>query len=182
MSKLLILGGTALAAAIALPLFAADMPMRMGSMTRDDVSAKVKEMFTKVDTSSDGVITREEADAARATMRGKMREHRFKQLDANKDGSISSAEFEAAPRPGMGEGPGDAKHEHKGHHMGGHGMGGMKLFDRADTDKNGKVTLAEATSAALAHFDAVDTNKDGAISREERHSFHAKMRAQKHEG
>jgi Ca2+-binding EF-hand superfamily protein len=192
MSKLLILGGTALAAAIALPLIAAEVPMTMGSMTRADVSAKVKEMFAKVDTSNDGIVTREEADAARTAMhgkiRGRMREHRFEQLDTNKDGSISRAEFDAAHRPGMDKEHGEGERhgregQEMGHHkMGGHGMGGMKMFDRADADADGKVTLAEATTAALAHFDAVDKNKDGTITRDERHAYHEAMHAQKPAG
>ena len=43
--------------------------------------------------------------------------------------------------------------------------------------KDGKVTEAEATAAALSRFDAADTNKDGTISDAERQAAREKMRA-----
>lgn len=57
-------------------------------------------------------------------------------------------------------------------------MGGMEghMFAMADANKDGKVTQAEATGAALAHFDKVDSNKDGAISDAERKAMREKMR------
>ena len=59
------------------------------------------------------------------------------------------------------------------------GMGGMeaRMFTMADANKDGKVTEAEATAAALARFDRVDTNKDGTISDAERQAAREKMRA-----
>ena len=48
------------------------------------------------------------------------------------------------------------------------GFGGDRWFDRADANKDGKVSLAEASAGPLAMFDRVDTNHDGKISPEER--------------
>jgi hypothetical protein len=42
------------------------------------------------------------------------------------------------------------------------------LFRHADTDGDGRVSLAEAEAAALARFDRLDTNHDGRLSDEER--------------
>ena len=47
------------------------------------------------------------------------------------------------------------------------GFGGH-LFDMADANKDGRVSLAEAQAAALAHFDSADANHDGKITPDER--------------
>ena len=38
----------------------------------------------------------------------------------------------------------------------------------ADTDHDGRITLGEAESMALQHFDQMDYNHDGQVTREER--------------
>lgn len=201
MRKLYIFGTAAALCAVPLAAYAAG-EMGMGPMAtfkRADVEAKVKDMFAKLDTNKDGAVTREEATSARDKMRAEMHARNFERLDANKDGSISRAEFDdahkappapipapmgagdhdhAMPAPGGADGMG-AGHGMMGHHKMGHGgmggMMGMRMFERADANKDGKVTLAEATAQALAHFDEVDTNKDGQLAPEERRAFHAKM-------
>jgi Ca2+-binding EF-hand superfamily protein len=45
---------------------------------------------------------------------------------------------------------------------------GRRLFDMADTNHDGRVSLQEAESAALAHFDKADLNHDGKITPDER--------------
>ena len=52
------------------------------------------------------------------------------------------------------------------------------MFGMADTSKDGIVTEAEATQAALARFDKVDTNKDGTLSEAERKAAREMMRAE----
>jgi hypothetical protein len=47
-------------------------------------------------------------------------------------------------------------------------MGGGALFQLADANHDGRVTLAEATSGALRHFDMMDANRDGRLTPEER--------------
>lgn len=184
------------------------------SITRAELSQKVQQHFTKLDTDRDGFITRAEADAATEMRRFNRDERRGKRgvaifdrfdtnkdgvvtraeaepffasrqvdiahvepgdskprrnwdalisrHDANKDGAISRAEFEA----------GHAQHAQKiaqrrtaagMHHA---GLGGA-MFERADADNDGRVSLAEANAAALAHFDAADTDRDGSVSRSE---------------
>jgi hypothetical protein len=56
------------------------------------------------------------------------------------------------------------------------GFGGH-MFEMADANKDGRVTLQEAQAAALQHFDKADTNRDGRITPEERMQMHQKMRA-----
>lgn len=103
----------------------------------------------------------------------------FDRLDINKDGNISRQEFTTAHpqmrqervivmREGVGpRGPGAPGKQMRMHRMGGAGFGG-RMFEMADANKDGRVSLAEAQSAALAHFDRADTNRDGRITPDER--------------
>ena len=218
MRKSIILGGSALLSALAIPAIAlAAGAMGMGpdaTMQRADVETMVKEHFAKADLNKDGAITREEIQTRRTQMHAERMDQRFKQMDSNNDGSVSRAEFDAAHQARMGDGPGMGPHHgmdgkpggpgpmgggmgpgpmgagpmgpdsmmqgEPGYHMRGyHKMGHMggRMFERADANKDGKVTLTEATTTALAHFDEVDTNKDKTVTPEERHAFHQKMRA-----
>ncbi len=156
------------------------------AITRTEVEAMVAKRFAQLDTDHDGVLTRAELDAARASMVKQRRDRQFAGLDANKDGVISRDEFDAGgpphgapgapgmggPPPAGGAAPGMWRGRMKGGGMGGMGamamMMGPRWFDRADADHDGRLTLAEAKAAALALFDRVDTNHDGTISPEER--------------
>ena len=133
-------------------------------------------------------------DAAGSTAnRGAM----FDKLDTNRDGSISRPEFESAharrqehrivireKRDGAGA-PG-ATHEVHGMHrrrMGGMGMGLRgRMFDMADANRDGRVTLQEATAAAYRHFDTADVNRDGRITPDERMQLHQRMRTERRRG
>lgn len=165
--------------------------------TRADVQAKVAEHFTKLDTNRDGSITKAEADAARQTFRTERaerikergqdrREHAFDRLDSNADGAISRAEWDAAAAHGEqrmgsrdrdGDGRPDRRSSGKGGMRGIAGLGGQ-MFEMADGNKDGRVTLQEAQAAALRHFDTADTNRDGQLTREERRQMHQRMHGQ----
>ena len=58
----------------------------------------------------------------------------------------------------------------------GRGGFGQKWFARADANKDGRVTLAEANATAMARFDKADANHDGTISPDERKAAHEHMR------
>jgi EF-hand domain pair/EF hand len=131
---------------------------------------------------------------------GERREHRmqrhdpklaFDRLDANKDGSISRDEFAKAheqrierrivmkdgqPAPeGVAPVPPVPPTHHRGmHHRGGMMMGGH-MFAMADANKDGRVSLQEATDAAVRHFDMADANRDGRITPDERMQMHRQM-------
>ena len=201
MQKIMLWSGAALATLVAVPLIAqapAGSGMGMGPdriVKRAEVEPMVKMMFSRIDANTDGAITKDEIAAAREKRKAERKGRMFDALDTNKDGSISRAEFMAdhgpmgrpdgPPPPPPGAGPDGMTHGPKGPmgkgHMGmgpmGMGKGGMAdaMFNRADANKDGKVTMAEATTAALAHFDEVDTNHDGQVTGEERRAFHQKM-------
>lgn len=175
--------------------------------TRAEVGTHVQSMFTKLDTNRDGYVTKAEAQAARGhgaeriVKRMKRRagagspEQRlanrgamFDQLDTNRDGSISRSEFEAAP----------ALHERSvivRNHDGGGAPGAMRMrgmrmgmglrghmFDMADANRDGRVTLQEATAAAYRHFDMADVNRDGRITPDERIQMRQRMRTERRPG
>lgn len=173
--------------------------------TRAEVQAMVAEHFKLADTNKDGFVTRDEMAAARTAMRAKFEQQfeakraerqaeRFAQLDTNKDGSLSKAEFSARPpRPegGPDRGPGhwgdrDGPGGHHGKGMrdrGGRGMRGHGgpgfgegWFERADVNKDNKVSLAEAQAQPLAMFDKADTNHDGKLSDAEKQAARQAMR------
>lgn len=114
---------------------------------------------------------------------------RFAGFDANRDGAITRAEFDArraamkserrgarftaldADRDGQVsraefDAQGDKRHGGRGRR--GAGLGRMGGFAMMDADRNGRVTLAEATARPLAAFDAADANRDGQVTPEER--------------
>ncbi len=180
--------GAALASALAVTGYAHAMPGHEAPKTRAELQAKIAEHFRKADASGDGIVTKAEADAAREAMKAKFAEHHaerrsehFAMLDADKNGQISKEEY-SAPRKRGGEGKKGGHDRHGGKHMGHHG-GGMVMamrgewFERADADKDGRLTLAEAEAGPLAMFDKVDANKDGTISHEEHQAARAMMRS-----
>jgi len=108
-----------------------------------------KKAFAWVDTDHDGYITRPEATRAYLTIVGRMaieqRINAFKDMDENKDGNISLAEY----------------------------RGPTRAFARIDVNHDGVITPAEAKNAFQAsvgrfviasRFRELDTNHDGMIS------------------
>lgn len=185
--------GSAAVLALAIPALAqmqhGGRPM-MGPMpaTRAEVQAQVKAHFEKIDANHDGFATLDEVKAAHEAMKAELRDRHFKRLDTNNDGSISRAEFDAAhpdgddmkhdmapdgaaPPPPPPPPHGGAMAEHRAMpQMAAH------MFNEADANDDGKVTLAEAMVRPLARFDAADTNKDGTLSADERKAAHEMMR------
>lgn len=170
-------------------------PMMDREITRDEVVARVREHFARLDTNRDGFLTREEADAGREQMRERIGERlkergaersagAFDRLDANKDGVISRDEFNQAREVRIekrierrAEGEAQKPQMMRMHRIGGFGRLGGHMFDMADANKDGRVSLQEAQDAAVRHFDMADTNRDGRITREERRQMRQAQRA-----
>jgi hypothetical protein len=55
------------------------------------------------------------------------------------------------------------------------------MFEMADANRDGRVSLAEAQSAALAHFDKADLNHDGKITPDERHQVRETIHIERHQ-
>ena len=199
MKKLLLGGAAAAAGLLVIPAFAqspAPVAPRAHSghaQNRAEVASQVQAMFARLDTDRNGWLTKAEADAGRAVIREKRIErraerradHTFEQLDTNRDNSISRAEFDAAHAQ-----HGDRRAERrerkaertaKGGMRGAHTFGG-RMFEAGDANKDGRMSLQEATSAALQHFDTADVNRDGQITREERKQVRQRMRTERRPG
>lgn len=155
-----------------------------GFVSRDEIAAaqaqfdakmaknapkRAARMFDKLDTNHDGQITVAEVEAARAArLAAKGKEAKpsrragssalFLRADANKDGIVTRAEFDAAAASG----------KIKARHTNMRGSAIARMFDIADVNKDGRVSLEEAQKAALERFDASDANHDGVLSPEER--------------
>ena len=194
MKKTLLIAG--IAALTTAPLIAQGMlgheghgMMATEHMTRTDVEARAKARFAEMDANKDGAVTQAEIADTRSEHMSKMQGEMFTKMDTDKNGSISRAEFDAHHQNMMSEsmasppmaGHGGMKRKHMGHGEGGKGgMGRMedRMFGMADANKDGIVTEAEATQAALARFDKVDTDKDGSINDAERKAAREMMRAE----
>jgi EF hand domain-containing protein len=61
-------------------------------------------------------------------------------------------------------------------------MMGGRMFDMADANKDGRVSLQEAQTAALQHFDMADTNRDGQVTPDERRQMRRHMRMERRPG
>ncbi len=110
--------------------------------------------FVAVDANRDGFTDRAEIEAAEtrtfAAMKARSireREAAFRRLDADKNGSLTLVEFNAVAAA-QALPKADA----------------AKFLNALDTNKDGKVSLAENRAPAAVRFDRADTNKDGSLS------------------
>lgn len=105
--------------------------------------------FKKLDGNGDGTATRQEIETSqRRTLAAvAMQRNRslFSQLDKDRNGQLSAAEFAAlaAAPPAPNAGP---------------------LLATWDSNKDGRVALVEFRTATQANFDRMDADKDGIVS------------------
>ena len=139
------------------------------------VDARIARL-TALDTNRDGVVSPEERAAAMQARRAERTGDRFAKLDANGDGSISRAEFDAghAARPDRGP-----RAERAGHREG--RRGGAHHAMRGQERERGPVVIAEATAKLGERFDKMDADRDGVISSDERRAVMSAQREQRQE-
>jgi len=203
MRKFLVAGALA---AFAVPLLAQPTapvasapPMADKIVTRAEVDAKVRARFARLDVNRDGSLTTAEMATGREARKGQGAGHAmrdpnaaFDRLDVNRDGMINRDEFARGrqmrmekrivmkrddPTSGQPGAMRGMRGKRGGMHGGTHGgMVGGAMLKLADVNQDGRVTLQEATSGALRHFDMIDTNRDGRITPEERRAGRGMMR------
>jgi Ca2+-binding EF-hand superfamily protein len=128
---------------------------------RADVVKKLDDGFNQLDKNNDGFLNKDEVAAAESkalqqaqnNVDAKIAEQ-FSKIDADKNGSITLAEFKAAAKVRSNQSP-------------------EEILSKWDANKDGKVSAAEFKGTALAAFDRADLNHDGKISPDEQ----AKARA-----
>jgi Ca2+-binding EF-hand superfamily protein len=121
-------------------------------------------MFQQLDANSDGRVTREEALAWVAT--------RFGQADADRDGALSLAEFQAVQGP-RGDRPDRPASGPQGADPSRWAERRAAMFRALDANADGRLTQEEVRPAVEARFRAADANGDGAVTREELPQRHA---------
>lgn len=150
---------------------------RGGDVTRAQVEARTAERFARMDANGDGLLNQADRES-------RARE-RFAASDANGDGALTFEEMQAARqehranrqerRAGRGEQARGERQGRRGHRMGRRG-GARAMMQRADTNGDQAISLAEMTTAALARFDAADANGDGMLTAEERRAQRGQRR------
>jgi Ca2+-binding EF-hand superfamily protein len=148
MNRNLILAAALLALSPA-ALFAAegDAP---DDAAREGRSAREGEMFKRLDTNHDGVLTKDELQAKGAQRVAQS----FDKLDRDKDGMITQDEMKEARTTRMA-----AMKEHA-----------EERFKTADKNGDGSLSKEEATASMprlAQRFDSLDQNKDGQLSSDE---------------
>lgn len=108
--------------------------------------------FRRIDTNKDGQLTEVEIEqfnraAAFAQVQARSRAL-FAQLDTDRNGQLSAAEFAKVPINAP--------------------RAVAPQLLKFDTSKDGRVSLLEHRTATLANFDRLDTDKDGWVSQAER--------------
>jgi Ca2+-binding EF-hand superfamily protein len=96
--------------------------------------------FAELDTNKDGRLSREEFQAKRGQL--------WTAADADNDGAVTLAEAQQASEKMVAE-------------------FAQKRFAKLDTDRDGKVTKAEAAHMPEQRFTRLDTNNDGALTQAE---------------
>jgi Ca2+-binding EF-hand superfamily protein len=149
--------------------------------------------FTELDTNKDGFVTADElkafgdkmhaewaqkhgdqADNKPGGKHGNFSERILKRVDADHDGKISKAEFDAegaklfAKLDENGDGK-IAQNEMPQRHW---ARFGGKMFDRMDADGDGKVTKSEFQAAGEKMFQRMDKNGDGTVEKSEMQGPH----------
>lgn len=131
------------------------------------------ERLRAADLNGDGSVTAEEMRTARQAAGTQRRAALFDQLDTDKDGQISRAEFEArserGPRARGGERAG--RQPHQARRMGG--------AHRAEG--RFPIVIADAERKATEAFARLDANGDGVVTPDERQAARAQMREKRQE-
>lgn len=143
-----------------------------GRVSQAEFVGQRVQRLTAADANRDGSVTPEEM---RAVMQARMAERqaaRFDQLDTDRNGSLSRAEFTA--RPARAEGA-----EHRGGMRGHHRMGRHGGARGEHAQARGPVVIAEAQAKTEQAFARLDANRDGYVTAEERRAGMQAMRAER---
>lgn len=152
-----------------------------GVLTRDEVPERLQGLFTRADVNHDGKLTSEEIRASAAGQAGPKGRVQHSgnatrmdpvldAIDTNHDGILSAEEIVAAPislkfldKDGDGElsstelRPKQMTPVDRAKHM----------LDEWDTNKDGKISKAEAPDRMQQQFENLDTNHDGFLTEDE---------------
>lgn len=147
-----------------------------GVLTREELTAALDARFARLDVNKDGKIDQQDRDL----MRQQRLDARFAAMDTDKNGQISKAEYIAAQQARRDkwdqagrDRPGGASRRRWDRHGSGVGFGMMR-----HTGANGPVTREQFLAGPLAMFDKADVNKDGKVTADEMKAARQAMRSE----
>jgi len=174
MQKTLLIGGLAalaLAAASGVA-FAQQSPRGMRAdadgdrrLSQAEFVGQRVERLAAIDADRDGSVTVEERRTAMQSRRATRADARFERLDANDDGAVSRAEFDAVREARSNRGPRPMR-AHRG-------------LNRMEA--RGPVAVADVQTRAEQAFARLDADRDGFLTVDERRAGRMAMREQRRE-
>jgi hypothetical protein len=144
-----IVGTTAFAQQTKAPRTASTTPPAAQGMPKATFLSNVEAEFTAMDTNRDGKASKAEIEQHRAQLNATRLQQQnralFARLDQDKSGSISAQEFARLAQP--------------------RGTPNVQpLVTRLDSDRDQQLSRAEYRVGSLADFERLDTNKDGRLT------------------
>lgn len=103
------------------------------------------------------------ADRPNAANRAERRNAAWAAADADSNGALSRSEYDSMA---------NTRHQRRA-------ARGSRLFDRADTNDDGLLSLEEISAGPLAMFERADADNDGLVTRAERRAARRAMREQR---
>ena len=136
-----------------------------GTVTKAELTAALDARFARLDVNKDGKIDQADRDI----LRQQRLDARFAALDTDRNGQISKAEFVAGHEGRQGHVGGHGGLDRGGPNRGGWGHRGPGMRGSPDGGmaKDGVITRADFMARPLAMFDKADTNHDGKVTAEE---------------
>ena len=119
-------------------------------LSQEEVQGRMLDNFAQLDKDGNGTLSQDEMPIGKNGKQGKSQRHHerptFAQLDTNKDGNLSEAEYNAKP-----QGNKDKGHERQN-------------FQQMDKNHDGALDKTEVRGRLLANFEQLDVDNSGSLS------------------
>lgn len=141
-----------------------------GILTTAEVEAAARTSFTAIDANGDGFVTPDELKAHHEAMRAEAKA-KWDETKATREDGPAKAEADPARAQAW-----KAKRAERAQTR---EAKKAEMFASADTDGDGRWSVAEFTAPHVARFARLDTDGDGRVTADERAAARAKMKEQR---